>query len=189
MARADQLDRADPNIAAIRKSGAVKLKVYVGDDAKEVAIAKTRNRWTKLDEVLGTMPWDRIECLDGRGGILHVIESELEDVDGEVDMFEAETDYRIEQLKLAKVLFAVMKHTMAECRKSFETQTKGMAELVGALVEGLHEQRELHRLALAAQVSGGQSEEMEVIKMALMAGLSQKPRIMPPRPNNQGAKP
>jgi hypothetical protein len=156
-----------------------------------VPVPKGRGaRWQKVAEVLSSLDWERLECLDAKGGVLHVLES-----DDDPDDFDDE-DPGLEDRHtkaLAKTMFGIMRNTLAEARKMFEVQTKGNAELVAAMTEGLHQLAEANRLALqvhiasAAGTGGAGEADSEWMKMVMMWAMQNSRNALgaaplPPKP-------
>lgn len=163
-------DRDDATVVEIKKSGAAALKVTLTDGTeKTVAMPRAgkKVKWTELAHTLDTMPWDRIDCVDAKGGILRVIEND-EDIDEESD-----DDISGKDAKLAKVMLSLLKSTMTECRKMFQAQMEGNARLVESLGEGMHSLQQVHELAMRVNLAqsvageGGGTEVMDMVRMLL----------------------
>jgi hypothetical protein len=172
-----RIEREDPTINAIKKANPAALVCYLSDGTqKTVAVTKAGNRWTKMADVLDTIPWERIECVDAKGGVLGVIENEdIDDIDDEESSSGGDA-------RMAKIMLALMKATMTEARKMFEAQMQGNARLVESLGEGMHSLQQVHELAMRVQLAqatgaGGDDEVMQMMKLGL--GMMMQPRIPP----------
>jgi hypothetical protein len=54
-----------------------RLRAELADGEKtEVAVPNVRKRWSRVCETLASLAWTRLECLDKKGAVLGVIESE-----------------------------------------------------------------------------------------------------------------
>jgi hypothetical protein len=163
----DQLKRVAP----------VTLRVFLLDGGERtVAVPKNRNRWARTMQVIESLDWEKIECLDKDNRLLSAIENEEEESEFADD---GGDDDRLH--KLGKLMLEVMRSTQAETRKMFEAQLTGQAKLVEAMVSGMQQVSDSYALALkvqAAQLTTGGPEggQDEVLKMMMLAGqLMQKP--------------
>lgn len=163
-------DRFEPHIAEIRKSGSTAVRVTLNDGtAKVLALPKGRNKWSDLEKILERLPWDTLEGLDAKSQTLCLIESEGEPDEEDFEDAPAQGS----DAKTAKVMFALMKATMAECRKMFEVNLNGMAKVVNTLAESVSSLQQVHevqmrvQMAAMASAGGGDNEVMEMMKMAL----------------------
>jgi hypothetical protein len=155
----------------LKKYKPTSLRVELEDGTlRTVPMPKAGARWAKAVRVLDALPWVKVECLDGKGGILGVVEAEEED-----DPAERLGDGGA--AALGKVLVAVMQSTMGEFRKTFESQLKGMAEIQRAMTDGMAAVTESYQTALrvqAASLAGaaaGESGHDEVVKMMQLAAM------------------
>jgi hypothetical protein len=143
---------------------------------RTVPMAKAGNKWSRAVKILDALDWVKVECLDGKGGVLGVVEADLE-VDDEPAMDAGSAS-------LAKVMLEVMRSTMREFRSTFGEQLKGMAELQKALTDGLSTVTESYQTAMRVQAAhltsatseGGNEEVMRMLTMA-MALANNKPRM------------
>lgn len=182
-------ERYEPALVEIKQSNAAALKVYLTDGTERaVAITKAKNKWSKLATTLDALPWDRIECLDAKGAVIHVVDAED---DGYQDDSDDISD--VSDAKLAKVIAGVVKFTMTECRKMFQVQIDGFSKVIEAQAEATQSLQQTYEMqarvqmaAQAAEASGGSSEVMEMMKMAMMMSMGQKqasrPMQAPARP-------
>lgn len=160
-------------IDALRKLNPVALRVYLLDGSeKTVAVPKVRNRWLRTYQVIETLTWTRIEAVDGKGAVLGVVEDDSM-VEDAVDSVEGDE----RDLRMAKVLLEVMRSTQKETRAMFETQMRGQAELVEALIGGVRSiaqsyetSMQVQRAAMVAEAAGGESgKNPEVMAMLQLA--------------------
>ena len=161
-------------IDSLRKLNPVALKVYTLDGGeKTVAVPKVRNRWLRTYQVIETMTWTRIEALDKGGAVLGVVEDDsmLEDAVESVEGDERD-------LRMAKVLLEVMRSTQKETRAMFETQMRGQAELVEALIGGVRSIAQSYETSMAIErtarvaeaaggVAGSNPEVMAMLQLAV----------------------
>lgn len=156
----------------LRKLEPVSLKVTLMDGTeKPVAVPKVRNRWQRVYQILDSLAWVRIEALDKAGAVLGVVE----DDDAAEELVEASGgDER--DMRMAKVLLEVMRSTQKETRQMFETQMRGQAELVEALIAGVRSisqsyetSMQIERATRVAESAGSTSnpEVMAMLQLAL----------------------
>jgi hypothetical protein len=175
---------SDP-IEAIKRYAPSSLKVTLADGTdKAVAVPKAGNRWARTSQVLESLNWTAIECLDKDGRLLGVVEGDDSEAVAEFD------DSSGGDIALARVLLEVMRTTMKESRQLVDAQLRGNAELVSALTDGLRAQAEVYRgimqvqrAHLMAPPGAEPSESDEVMKMFQMAMLlkGQMSPTPPPR--------
>lgn len=154
-------------------------------DYKTIPIRKAGNRWSGALKVLDALRWVNVEFLDGKGGVLFVVESEDdEDIDDDASP-------RSELPQLAKIMSGLMTGVMKEVKGMFQAQLDGMAKLTAAMTDGLRLQSEAYaereraiRIAAASGDDGG-SEVMDMMKMAFMLK-SGMPISTTPAPKKEG---
>jgi hypothetical protein len=163
-------------VEELKKHKPVSLRVELDDGTlRTVPMPKAGARWSKAVKVLDALPWVKVECLDGKGGIVGVIEADEEDEP------EPELGGTSEATALAKVMLAVMQTTMSEVRKMFGDQLKGMADMQRAQSEAMTSLSETYQHAMRVQAStvvptaGEQDEVVNMMKMAMMMGM-QRPK-------------
>jgi hypothetical protein len=176
-------DRYETHIAEIKKAGAVQVRAVLGDGSEKVlAIPKGRNKWSALAGVLERLPWDRLEALDAKGSILAVVEAddEVGDDDGADEEMAPSGG---QDARIAKVMFALMKATMAECRKMFEVNLTGMAKVVNTLAESVSSLQQVHEMQMRVQMAAGMASQgsgdgeiAEMLKLVMPAMMMQKPQ-------------
>jgi hypothetical protein len=169
---------------------------------RPVAVPKSGNRWSRCEQVLDSLDWLTIECLDKDGRVLGVIEHEDDDMESFVD----EGEGSVTLVKLANVMLDVMRSTLKETRQMFETQLRGQAELVNSLIESTRAIGDSYSLAMKVQTAHAVAESHEgdpevanLLKMVVMHQMAGKqtaslppsrPNPMPPKqPNLPGVKP
>jgi hypothetical protein len=174
-------------LAELKKLDPVSLKATLVDATTvPVAVPKVRNKWSRVLQVLGSFQWSRIEALDKHGMVLGAVERDDDDGPGE-EPVSYEDGMSIE--RLARVMLQVMTTAQQETRRMFEAQTKGTADLVAALVEGVHNLSQSYQLSLQAQraallaEAGGQAGGNPEIMAMLQLAMSQlnKPPALPAR--------
>ncbi len=173
------MDNRDP-IEDIKKFSPRSLKVTLRDGTeKPVAVPQAGNRWARTSQVLQSLPWVTIECLDKDGKVLGIIEDED---DAELAEFEEESGG---SLGLAKVLLEVMRASMKECRMLVDAQLRGNAEMVSAMTEGMRATADVYRQALQVQQAHlmapptgeeGGGEMLKMMQMAMMLTAQNKPK-------------
>ena len=136
---------------------------------KPVAVPQAGNRWARTSQVLQSLPWVTIECLDKDGKVLGIIEDED---DAELEAFDEDSGG---SERIAKVLLEVMRASMKECRMLVDAQLRGNAEMISAMTEGMRATADVYRQALQVQQAhlmappgeeGG--EMMKMMQMAMM---------------------
>ncbi len=189
----ERIERADPVVAAIRKLQPVTLKVRLLDGSERtVAMPKAGNRWARIAETLDALQWETLECVDKDGKLLGApIER---DIEPEEDFDDEDGDLTASTLRAIlrdamRVNLEIMRTTMKETRQIFDSQTKSQSELVGVMVEGLRAVQESYSLAMRVQTAqlvsgpeGGNSEVMDMMKMALMMNMKGAAPPPPPKP-------
>ncbi len=143
-----------------------------------IAVPKVRNRWSRVTQVLDSIPWVRLEALDQKGALLGAVEDDeqVEDVVG--------PDGDDRDVKIARVLLEVQRETLRGVTQMFATQMKGQAELVDALIGGVRSISESYQHSLqvqrAAQVAeaagAGGGAHPEIMQM-LMLAMQQPPKL------------
>lgn len=160
----------------LKKHSPTSLKVELRDGShRAVAIARAGNRWAKVRAVLEALDWVQIECLDKDGRVLAVIESDEEE---EPEELAALGDVGLSGsllAQLARTMMEVQRSTLKEVRQMFDSQLKGMADLCGAMTDGLRNVSQSYQTALqvqAAHLAAPQGEDhsevMNMMKMAMM---------------------
>jgi hypothetical protein len=175
----------------IKRFAPAKLKVVLRDGTeKPVAVPKIRNRWSRVVQVLESLPWQSIECLDKDGSVLGVVDGPEEDLPEEFD------DAADGSAALAKVLLDVMRTTMKETRQLVDAQMRGVADMMQSMAEGARALNEVYRNAIAAQQAylvappgkeddGADGAMMKMMQMALMLN-QQQPRTQVAPPKKEG---
>jgi len=166
-------------IEDIKRYAPASLKVTLQDGTeKAVAVPKAGNRWARTSQVLDSLLWVQIECLDKDGKLLGVIEDD-EDILEEGDDAGGNT-------AMARVLMDVMRTTMKETRLMFDAQLRGQAELLSAMTEGMRHVSESYNQALKVQqahllaapsaegAAGDSAEMMRMMQMAMTMMNQQK---------------
>ena len=153
----------------IKKYAPSSLKVQLRDGTdKAVAVPKLRNRWSRTQQVLDSLPWVAIECLDKDGRLIKLIED-----DAELDAIGDEVAG--EDLGIAKLLLEVMRTTLKEARLMADVQMRAMGQALSAMGDAQNALVETYRAALATQQqyllgSGqGESDNKEMMTMFQMA--------------------
>lgn len=179
---------SDP-IDDIKRYAPASLKVTLRDGTeKAVAVPKAGNRWARTSQILGSLPWVQIECLDKDGRTVGVIEDD-EDADGLGDD-EDDSERGSRDIAIARVLLEVQRSTMKETRLMFDAQLRGQGELLGAMTTGMSDLMGMYRQSMAFQAAnltanaaapanegGGGDEVMRMMQMAMM--MMNQPKIEP----------
>jgi hypothetical protein len=168
-------------VEALKRAVPASLRVTLHDGTvRTVAIAKAGNRWSKASKVLDALDWEQIECLDAKGHVTSVLESDLEDEDDN----EPGDGGSGRDAAIARIMLNVMQTTMKEFRSTFDSQIRGLGELCGALTEGTRHLSDTYRQALSVQAAHlaappteGGNEVMEMMKMAFMLRAGGPPPI------------
>lgn len=134
---------------------------------KAVAVPKNRNRWSRAQQTLDSVPWVSIELLDKDGKLLHLIEDD-EELDALAD------DEDDEGRGIAKLMLEVMRSTMKETRLMMDVQMKAMAQAMSALTDAQSSLVETYRAALQTQAqyqlaAPAESDTKEMMTMFQMA--------------------
>ena len=180
-------------IEDIKRYQPASLKVTLGDGTeKAVAVPKNRTRWSRTAQVLDALAWVHIECLDKDGRLLGTVEN-----DDVMDALVEEGGGGADSVAMARVLVDVMRSTMKETRLMFETQMKGNAALVEALIGSLGSIAQSYEMSMQVQraamvteagaaAGGGNPEMMALLQLAL-SGMN-RPQIPAAKPAATGAK-
>lgn len=160
-------------IEDIKRYAAASLKVTLQDGTeKAVAVPKAGNRWARTSQILDSLLWVQIECLDKDGRLLGVIEDDEDDMAGEA--LESENESNI---ALARLLADVQRSTMKETRLMFDVQLRGQGQLLASMVEGMQALSETYKSLLGMQAqhllapagAPGPTESAEMMNMLNMA--------------------
>jgi hypothetical protein len=182
--------KAEHPVDELRKLDPASLKVTLMDGSERpVAVPKIRNRWQRVYQVLDAMAWTRIEALDKNGAVLGV----LEDDEAAEELVDAAGGGE-RDLAMAKVLLEVMRSTQKETRQMFETQMRGQAELVEALIAGVKSiassyetSMQVERATRVAEAAGsGTSPEIMAMLQLAMGSMA---RGIPAPSNKPEGKP
>jgi hypothetical protein len=178
MPRADR----DPLIADIKRHNPTKLLVQLRDgDSRTIPISAKSNRWERLLETLGAVPWDTIECLNASGDTLAIIESEA---DADEDASAKHADMRA----MANVLLDVMKSTQKATAQQYDAQMTAFVELSTQVMNGLKVVQESYGLAMRVQataqaqtaIADAGSGDGDVFKLMQMAMAMQQSKPAAP---------
>jgi len=178
----------DP-IEEIKKFSPRSLKVTLRDGTeKPVAVPQAGNRWARTSQVLSSLSWARIECLDKDGRVVGVVEDE--DDDQAAEEYEDEAGGNI---ALARILLDVMRTTMKETRQLVDAQLRGNAEMVSAMTDGMRATADVYRQALQVQqayllappgkegADDTMSEMMKMMQMGMMLSANKPPKVEGPK--------
>lgn len=169
-------------IEDIKRYAPASLKVTLSDGTeKPVAVPKAGNRWARTSQVLDSLLWVQIECLDKDGKLLGVIEDDG-DVEAADEGVEGETELARAVMRMST---DVMRTTMKETRLTFDAQLRGQASLLEAMVEGMRQLsdtyktilqvQQTHLLSPGAPASPSESAEMmQMLSMAMQMMQAQK---------------
>lgn len=154
----------------LKKVAPASLKVTMRDGTeKPVAVPKNRNRWSRTQQVLDSLPWVTIECLDKDGKLLKLIED-----DEELDAVLGDEDDR--DAGLAKLLLEVMRTSLKEARMMVDSQMRAMASTLQAMADGQQALVKTYQVALSVQQQNllaaapqSENESAEMMKMFQMA--------------------
>lgn len=184
-------------VALIMGSKAVLLRVHLPDGSQqEVVVPNTGRRHRKLEAIIESLEWDRIEPLDKDKKLLGpaITNDEAEqDIEyDDVDGVGIANVIRSVLQDAQKTNLEVMRTTMRETARIFEAQTKSQADLVSMMGQAVHAIQDSYTVAMRVQTAqavagasdGSSPEVMEMMKMALMMGSMQKP-APPQRPQPQ----
>lgn len=143
----------------------IKATLRDGTD-KAVAVPKSRNRWSRAQQTLDSLPWVSIELLDKDGKLLHLVED-----DEELEAFDDEGDA---DRGIAKLLLEVMRTTLKEARLMADVQMRAMGTALTALSDAQNTLVETYRAALATQgqyalAAAPESDSKEMMAMFQMA--------------------
>lgn len=144
-------------INEIKKCAPVKLSVYCGDDSpREVAVPNTRNRYHRVEQVVGAFAWTRVELLDKSGSIIGVVENSdrAQSSLAIAPAFDAECarDERILNVMLRAQQVA-LSHRESETKEALRAST----EIVRTLTDSFKQLAMLHREQLSAAVEAAES--------------------------------
>ena len=152
----------------LKRYAPAKLKVTLRDGTDQpVAVPKSGNRWSRTQQVLDSLAWVTIACLDKDGSLLKLIED-----DEELDAL-AEDDS--DNAHIAKLFLEVMRGTMKEVRQMFEAQMRAMTSTMSAMAEGQNALVDTYRQALVVQQqhmalpAGDKNDMAEMMQMFQMA--------------------
>lgn len=167
--------RVSDIIDDIKRYSPAALKVTLSDGTeKAVAVPKSGNRWARTAQVLSALRWTSIECIDAKGALLGVIESEPEDVEDDDVVDDGAADLR----GLARVMVDVQRATMRETRMMVDPILRGMSEAMRTMGETLVQQSEAYKTMLQMQQAylmapptegedGGGKEFTNMMQMAM----------------------
>lgn len=158
----------------LKKYKPTSLRVELEDGTlRTVPMPKAGARWAKAVRVLDALPWVKVECLDGKGGIVGVVEMPEDEPDPSEQLGDATG------AAIAKVMVAVMQSTMQEFRKTFESSLKAMADMQRAVSDSMTAVTDSYQTALRVQAAslagagagGGSEGHDEVVKMMQLAAM------------------
>jgi hypothetical protein len=156
-------------VEELKRYAPASLKVTMRDGTdKPVAVPKAGNRWARCQQVLDSLPWVSIECLDKAGSLLKVVED-----DDELDALVGDDETN---LGMAKLMLEVMRTTMKETRSMVDVQMRAMSTAMGAVVDAQNTMVETYRNALQTQQqylqlasAPAESDSKEMMTMLQMA--------------------
>ncbi len=185
-------DRKDPNIAALRRFKPTKFTATLRDGSqRELVLSTKANKWELLSGVLEALPWERIEALDDKGGILGVVDRDIEEEEDEGYGVSDEVAVYFKMLKEAQ------QTTLHEARLMFADRDKrdaarddavtnaihAMKEAYEAMAEGYQMTIKMASLTAAAGGPAGDDKVMQMMQMAAMMFTNKAPSgNVPPRP-------
>lgn len=134
-------------IEEIKRLAPASLKVTLSDGTeKPVAVPKAGNRWARTSQVLDSLRWVTVECLDAKGSLLGVIEADEPDDEDDVD------DGGGDELRgLARILMDVQRATMKETRLMVDPVLRGMGESMRVMSETMSAQTEAYQTMMRMQ--------------------------------------
>lgn len=167
-------------VTALRRFQPTKIRaVLSGDESRDVAVPARRHKWERVVEVLDTLAWTRVECLDKSGSLLGVINGqESDDAPADVKALAAR-EYAFGELLLRAADQAVKRHTeqlqpMLDGYQALAAQQAellvGLLSRLGAVIEMQHEAATI--LARGAAAPGAE----DVMGQLLLAKLGVLPR-------------
>lgn len=101
-------------LATLRRVSPSQVVAYAGDDdARQIAVPKRRRKWAQVISTIESLPWVRLEFLDGRGALLGTFDNtepatDLEDLSGSRTQSSAELGLGPHEVQLSRVLLDVM---------------------------------------------------------------------------------
>lgn len=181
-----RIDRDNPTIAKIARVKPHKVLAYCRDgECRTIPTPPTgRGRWEKLARMLDTLDWERLELVDSQAAVLDVVMPDGDDED------ERAPDRIDDVRELAILLRDTQRDTLREARMMYDSQLRGMADMLATATDAMRVQREGYEMALKLQASalanqeGPEGEGMaKLLQMAMMMGAGRSaPRPAAPTP-------
>lgn len=169
------MDRSNV-VEELKKYAPTSLKVLMRDGTdKAVAVPKSGNRWSRTQQVLDSLPWVGIECLDKDQRLLKLVEDDQE--------LAELVDSNDPDVGIAKLLLEVMRMTMKETRAMVDVQSRAVTAALTAVVEAQNTMVETYRnalqtqqqyLQLSAPAADENKEMMQMLAMGLQLVNQQK---------------
>ena len=141
-------------IAEVKRCAPSKLLVYCGDECREVAVPNTRNRYHRVEQVVGAFAWTRVELLDKTGAVVGVVENSDRPASAlaHVPNAEASRDEMLLNL-LIRAQQSALANREAETKEALRAST----EIVRVLTDSFKQLAILHREQLIAAVDAAES--------------------------------
>lgn len=168
-------------VEELKRYSPASLKVTLTDGTeKPVAVPKAGNRWARTAQVLASLAWTQIECIDKDGRVCGVVEDQDDAAELEEDGDESSVD-----LAMAKVLASVQQTTMKECRQMFDAVLRGTEHAMAAMTDAMKVITATYQQAMQVQAAnsvveaqgGGSPEMMQMFQAAMM--LMNQPKQLP----------
>lgn len=147
----------------LRRHEPARVRVYSGDDHRDVAVPTRRKKWTTVISAINARTWSSCELLNKNGEVLGYVENtspagDVEDLDGKSSKLRSESEWAV-QLAL-KTGAQMLAYRAEEHRELLKAQGEVMREMTNAM-KGLAalygEQRDAAAdvAALRAEAEGG----------------------------------
>lgn len=190
----------DPIIAKLRRLKGAKYIAHLVDSTSKTLVLSTKaNKWEELQRTLQSLQWMTVEAVDADGGVLGVVESDIDYEEEDMDPVVASTT------AIVKIITGAIGQAMQETRRMFADSMSANSKLVEGVLTSVHTMQESYQLALQVQrtalisgatpgADGGDfdgAKIMEMMKLAAMFMNKQPPQIAvevkpgPPKPRPQ----
>lgn len=203
----------DQLVERLKAAQPSRVRVYDVDGVhRDVSVAKHRRRWSALAATISHYSWERVECLDGRGGVVAVITREAPPAAGLEDLATSPAGKAGEVTAQASGLLALMLKAqdvaLERQHRMMQTVMDQQSKLLGLVAdrltaaeraqrEDLRTIRELvleladteaHGIELEGQ-SGNALMALAPQLLAALAGKRKGPEGSPPGPGPNGKAP
>lgn len=138
------MQTADKVLATLKRYAPAQVRAYVGDEARDIAVANVRKKWSRVVSTLDNMgAWSRVEMLDKKGALIHTLENT--DPAGELQDIGHGGGKAAEVERMLQIVLKAQREAMAFKNEELQAVMRAQGEVVTQLTNSVRALSTVHQ--------------------------------------------